>query len=57
MNNKENYKKAVDQIHASDELKEKTFENAKYAKSNNYTYLKILSTCAVFFIVFLVGLS
>ena len=57
MNNKENYKKAVDQIHASDELKEKTFENAKYAKSNNYTYLKILSTCAVFFIVFLVGFS
>ena len=57
MNNKENYKKAVDQIHASDELKEKTFENAKYAKSNNFTYLKILSTCAVFFIVFLVGFS
>ena len=52
MNNKENYKKAVDQIHASDELKEKTFENAKYAKSNNYTYLKILSTCAGFFLVF-----
>ena len=25
-NNKENYKKAVDQIHASDELKEKTLE-------------------------------
>ncbi len=57
MNNKENYKKAVDQIHASDELKEKAFENAKYAKSNNYTYLRILSTCAVFFIVFLVGFS
>jgi len=28
MNNQDNYKKAIDQIHASDELKEKAFENA-----------------------------
>ena len=55
MNNKDNYKNAIDQIHASEKLKEKAFENAKYANSNKYTYLKILSSCAVFLIVFLVG--
>ena len=55
MNNKDNYKKAINQIHASERLKEKAFETAKYASSNKYTYLKILSSCAVFLIVFLIG--
>ena len=52
-NNKENYKKAVDQIHASDELKEKTFEKTK--KNSNITFFKVLSMCAVLLVVFLVG--
>ena len=52
-NNKENYKNAVDQIHASDELKEKTFEKTK--KNSNITFFKVLSMCAVLLVVFLVG--
>lgn len=55
MNNKDNYKNAIDQIHASEKLKEKAFEKSKYANSNKYTYLKILSSCAVFLIVFFIG--
>lgn len=52
-NNKENYKKAVDQIHASDELKDKAFEKAK--KNSSITVFKVLSMCAVLLVVFLVG--
>ena len=58
MNNKDNYKKAIDQIHASEELKEKAFENAKYAaKSKKYNVLKYLSTCAAVLILFFVGIN
>ena len=58
MNNQDNYKKAIDQIHASDELKEKAFENAKYAaKSKKYSALKYLSTCAAVLVLFLVGVN
>lgn len=58
MNNQDNYKKAIDQIHASDELKEKAFENAKYAsKSKKYSALKYLSTCAAVLILFFVGIN
>lgn len=57
MNNKDNYKKAVDQIHASNELKDKAFENAKYAKSNRYSTLKFLSSCAAVLILFFVGIN
>ncbi len=57
MNNKDNYQKAVDQIHASQELKEKAFENAKYASSNKYVILKLLSTCAAVFILILLGIN
>ena len=58
MNNQDNYKKAIDQIHASEDLKEKAFENAKYAaKSKKYKPLKYLSTCAAIFILFFVGIN
>ncbi len=52
--NKDNYKKALDQIHASDKLKEKTFE-----KINNHKkidVIKILSMVAVVVIVFSVSI-
>ena len=57
MNNKDNYKNAVNQIHASDELKEKAFENARYASSNKYGILKTLLTCAAVFVLVLVGIN
>lgn len=57
MNNKDNYKKAVDQIHASEELKNIAFENAKYAKSSKYSTLKFLSSCAAVLILFFVGIN
>lgn len=52
--NKDNYKKALDQIHASESLKEKTFE-----KINNHKkidFVKILSMAAVVVLVFSVSL-
>ena len=57
MNNKDNYKNAVNQIHASDELKEKVFENAKYTSANQYTFLKVLSTCAGILILSIFGIN
>ena len=58
MNNQDNYKKAVDQIHASDELKEKAFENAKYvAKSKKYNALKYLSACAAVIAICIIGIN
>ena len=50
--NKDNYKKALDQIHASEELKNKTIEKIENKKTNpNYNYLKYLSAVAVIVIV------
>ncbi len=58
MNNQDNYKKAIDQIHASEDLKEKAFENAKYAaKSKKYSALKYLSSCAAVILLFFVGIN
>ncbi len=57
MNNKDNYKNAINQIHASDELKEKVFENAKYTSANQYTFLKVLSTCAAILILSIFGIN
>lgn len=57
MNNKENYKNAINQIHANEELKEKAFENARYNNSNKYVALKkLLTSAAVIFLVF-VGIN
>ena len=57
MNNKDNYKNAVDQIHASEDLKEKAFENAKFVRKNKYTTMKFLSTCAAAAILLVVGIN
>ena len=57
MNNKENYKNAVDQIRASQELKEKAFENAKFAGSNKYGAFKKLLTSAAVFVLILIGMN
>ena len=46
--NKDDYKSAIEQIHASDELKEKTLEKMNKRKTNKLSYLKYLSACAVF---------
>ena len=57
-NNQDNYKNAINQIHASEDLKEKAFENAKYtAKSKKYNVLKFLSTCAAVLILFFFGIN
>ena len=53
--NKENYKKTIDQIHAKEELKEKTFQNIKQKSRKKHTYVKYLAACAVVAIVFSAG--
>ena len=52
--NKDNYKKAIDQIKASDKLKRKTLEKMKQEKSSNklVPFKKFLAACAVVAIVF-----
>ena len=50
--NKDNYKKALDQIHVSDKIKNETFEKIKNTKTNKKIYyLKYLSAVAVFLII------
>ena len=56
MNNKDNFKKAMDNVHAPEELKNKTFEKIKNnPKKNNLIFIKILSACAVFALAFGIG--
>ena len=56
MNNSEDYKKAMDQIHAPEELKQKTFEKiTQKQKNNNIIPLRFLSAVAVFLLVFAIG--
>lgn len=52
--NKDNYKKAIDQIKASDKLKRTTLEKMKQEKSSNklVPFKKFLAACAVVAIVF-----
>ena len=52
--NKDNYKKAIDQIKASDELKQKTLEKMKQEnkQSNLVPFKRFLAACAVVAIVF-----
>ena len=57
MNNKDNYKNAINQIHASEDLKSKTLENMTSKKSNNYSLVKFLSTCAAVFLVCVIGVN
>lgn len=52
MNNKEAYKKAMDNIHASEKLKQETLEKAmNNKKTSKIKYLKTLSACAAAVIV------
>lgn len=56
MNNKDDYKKIMDQIHAPEELKQKTFEKmTQKQKNNNAIPLRVLSAAAVFLLVFAIG--
>lgn len=52
--NKDNYKKAIDQIKASDELKQKTLDKIKQEnkQSNLIPFKRFLAACAVVAIVF-----
>lgn len=55
-NNQEKYKNAINQIHASDELKEKTIQKMKEKrKENKVVYFKYLSACAMFVVAIGVG--
>ncbi len=57
MNNKENYKKAFDNIHAPERLKRETLEKAINAKKiSKIKYMKVLSCVAVVAIICTVGL-
>ncbi len=52
--NKDNYKKAIDEIHASEELKQKTFEKITQNTEKNkiIPFRKLLAACAVIVIMF-----
>lgn len=54
--NKENYKKALDQIYPSEELKENTFKKASLKpKVRKPVFMKYLAACAVFALCFSLG--
>lgn len=55
--NKENYKKAINEIHAPKKLKEKTFEKITLNPNKNKIkiFKAVLATCTIMMIVFLVG--
>ena len=55
--NKDNYKNAINQIHASDELKQKTLEKMKQKKNKKISYMKYLSVAAVIVLVFGIGFN
>lgn len=58
MNNKEVYKKAIDNIHASDKLKQDVLEKAMNAKKvKNFRVMKTLAFCAVFVLIVIVGIN
>lgn len=55
MNNKDNFKKAMDNVHAPEDLKNRTFQKIKDKPKNNLIFMKVLSACAVFAIIFGIG--
>ena len=57
MNNKENYKKAIDQIHASEELKNKTFKKIleKQSKPKILFVPKFIAACCIFALCYTIG--
>ncbi len=50
--NKDDYKKAINEIHASKDLKEKTINKIKEKKSNKIVYIRLISSVAVFALIF-----
>lgn len=55
-NNQEKYRNAINQIHASDELKDKTIQKMKEKrKAHKVIYFKYLSACAMFVIAIGIG--
>ena len=62
MDNKENYKKAFSNIHASEKLKQETLNNLEKNNTVNNSFsklqvIKLLSTCAAVFLVLVFGLE
>ena len=55
--NKENYKKAINQIHPSEELKRETLQKMlEYRKQKRFKYVKFVTVCAMMIMVcFVVG--
>ncbi len=54
--NKDDYKKAINEIHASKDLKEKTINKIKEKKSNKIVYIRLISSVAVFALIFSIGI-
>lgn len=54
--NKDDYKKAINEIHASKDLKEKTINKIKEKKSNKIVYIRFISSVAVFALIFSIGI-
>lgn len=54
--NKDNYKKAINEVHASKDLKEKTINKIKEKKSNKIVYIRFISSVAVFALIFSIGI-
>lgn len=54
--NSENYKNALNQIHASEELKEKTFEKIKNKPNKKIIYLRNFTTIAAVFAIVFIGI-
>ena len=58
-NNKENYKKAISQIHPSEDLKRETLNKCieNRNKKEKRVYTRALAMCAMFLIVFMLGIN
>ena len=54
--NKDDYKKAINEIHANKDLKEKTINKIKEKKSNKIVYIRFISSVAVFALIFSIGI-
>ena len=55
--NKDNYKKAIDSIHAKESLKTDTFEKIIAKKQTKYSYIKYITACAtMLFVIFSTGI-
>ena len=57
MNNKDNYKNAINQIHANEGLKEKTIQNIQNNKSSKNNIISLLSTCVAAIVIIFAGIN